>query len=342
MFDYTTNEQDIYMTISNNLDEWPDNESLGIREFAIYANECKAGCVQCTDSVSCNSCDLCKSGFVYNDFQCVSACPNNKYVDNATRTCHDCDHKCKTCSNATNCDTCFLNRVTPDCGCPAHNYDNSNYQQACFKCSDISVGCSTCDNVKCQACLPSHFLDGNSCVIDCPAGKWGNTVTRQCANCLAKCKTCSNATNCDTCFLNRVAPDCGCPAHNYDNSNYQEACFKCSDISVGCSTCDNVTCQACLPSHFLDGNSCVIDCPAGKWGNTVTRQCTDCLAKCVTCSNSNTCDICFQNRVPQQCNCPQYSYDPNVFNQACTMCSTFSTGCASCNTTKCLTFNYRF
>ncbi|EGR29280.1 hypothetical protein IMG5_159490 [Ichthyophthirius multifiliis] len=107
--------------------------------------------------------------------------------------------------------------------------------------------------------------------------------------------------------MNRVAPACGCPIHHYDNLNQQLTCLACSVISVGCSTCDNKTCQACLPSHFLDGNSYVMACPAGKWGNTANRQCTACLAKCVTCSNDITCDTCFENRVPQQCNCPQYS-----------------------------------
>ncbi|EGR31650.1 hypothetical protein IMG5_105160, partial [Ichthyophthirius multifiliis] len=66
---------------------------------------CIADCKECTKK---NSCDLCQSGFFYNNFQCVSVCPNDKYVDNATRTCNDCLAKCKTCSNATDCDTCFL------------------------------------------------------------------------------------------------------------------------------------------------------------------------------------------------------------------------------------------
>ncbi|EGR30792.1 hypothetical protein IMG5_123520 [Ichthyophthirius multifiliis] len=266
---------DVYIEIeiSSNLDEDAFNESFGINEFKIIADECMHQCAQCKDSVSCSSCfkgqyldlgvcsncisqceqcsngtscDLCKNGFFYNDFQCVSACPNNKYVDNIKRTCNDCNIKCKTCSNATDCETCFLNRELPGCGCPAHNYDNLNYQQACF---------------------------------------------------------------------------------------------ACSNISDGCSTCNDRTCQECLAPRFLDGNSCVNICPSGKWGNTATRQCTACQAKCVTCSNDNTCDTCFENRVPQQCNCPQYSYDPSAFNQACTMCSTFSTGCATCNATECLTYN---
>ncbi|EGR32972.1 zinc finger lsd1 subclass family protein, putative [Ichthyophthirius multifiliis] len=307
-FVYKTSDKNIEVLFTNNSDEGPNTESIGISQFIIYVNECMAECLECTDNISCSKCQV------------------GKYLD-AGRTCNDCNHKCATCSDATDCVTCFHNRVPPACDCPAHSYDNSNYQEACFPCSNISVGCSTCDNKTCQACLAPRFLDGNSCVNDCPAGKWGNTVNRQCADCLDKCVTCSNAIDCDTCFENRVAPACDCPAHSYDNSNYQEACSPCSNISVGCSTCDNKTCQACLAPRFLDGNSCVNDCPAGKWGNTVNRQCADCLAKCVTCSNENTCDICFENRVPQQ---------------SCTMCSTFSIGCATCSSTECLKFKYRF
>ncbi|EGR31680.1 zinc finger lsd1 subclass family protein, putative [Ichthyophthirius multifiliis] len=400
------------------INQSPNNESLGINEFVIYANECMAGCLECTDAVSCSKCPVgqyletdnttrtcndcnfkCKTcsnaincntcyanrvlangcGCPVNNYDnlkyqeacfpcsnisagcstcdnvtcqaclapnfldgnlCVIDCPADKWGNTATRQCTACQAKCLTCSNGNNCDTCFSNRVVPNCGCPVNNYDNLKYQEACFPCSNISVGCSICDNKTCQSCLSTHFLDGNQCVINCPADKWGNTATRQCTVCQAKCLTCSNGNTCDTCFSNRVVPNCGCPVNNYDNSDYLQACFPCSNISVGCSTCDNVTCQACLPSYFLDGNSCVIDCPAGKWGNTATRQCKACQAKCVTCSNDNTCDTCFQNRVPQQCNCPQYSYDTNVFSQTCTMCSTFSTGCATCSTTECLTYTH--
>ncbi|EGR30495.1 zinc finger lsd1 subclass family protein, putative [Ichthyophthirius multifiliis] len=220
-FEYKTSDQIINVKFINNMDENPDTESIGISEFIIYANECMAECLECTDATTCSkckegkyldasrcidciancekctkkdSCDLCKNGYFYNDFQCVSVCPNNKYKNVTTRTCHDCDNKCKTCSDATDCDTCLQNRVAPACGCPDYNYDNLNYQQACFACSDISVGCSTCDNKTCQACLAPRFLDGNSCLNPCPAGKWGNTANRQCENCLAKCATCSNAT----------------------------------------------------------------------------------------------------------------------------------------------------
>ncbi|EGR33785.1 zinc finger lsd1 subclass family protein, putative, partial [Ichthyophthirius multifiliis] len=359
-----TNSQNVLITFINNLDKAPYYQSLGINEFEIYANECMSECVGCDNEYSCNecqvgqyleagrcfncianceqcskrnSCDLCKIGYLYNDPECILICPNNKFKDSITRTCNDCNFKCATCSNATDCDTCFENRELPNCGCLAHNYDNLNYQQACFACSNISFGCSTCDNNICHACLPPRFLDESSCVTVCPPGKWKNMTNRQCIPCLAKCLTCSNATDCDTCFQNRVPPDCGCLAHNYDNLNYQQACFACSNISFGCSTCDNNICHECLPLRFLDENSCVNDCPPGKWKNTINRQCIACLAKCETCSNDISCDTCFQNRVPQQCVCPQYSYDPKDFNQACTMCSAFSSGCATCSANECLT-----
>ncbi|EGR33445.1 leishmanolysin family protein, putative [Ichthyophthirius multifiliis] len=310
-----------------------------------------AQCQKCKDGISC---DLCQSGYFYNNSQCISSCPKGKYADASTRICQDCNSKCATCSNATdcdtsclfkcatcsnatNCDTCFGNRVVTTCECPAYSYNNLNYRQACIECSTISIGCSTCNATTCQACLSPNFLDGNSCVITCPAGKWPNTANKQCTACLFKCATCSNATDCDTCFGNRVGTTCECPAYSYNNLNYRQACIECSTISIGCSTCNATTCQACLSTHFLDGNSCVIACPAGKWGNTANRQCTACLFKCATCSNATDCDTCFGNRLPQQCDCPQYSYDPNIFNQACTICSTFSAGCVTCSSTECLT-----
>ncbi|EGR30311.1 leishmanolysin family protein, putative, partial [Ichthyophthirius multifiliis] len=274
-------------------------------------------CFACSKiSVGCSSCDnktcfACLPPRFLDENQCLMDCPVGKWGNTVNRQCTACLEKCETCSNNNTCDTCFQNRVPQQCN-------------SCFACSKISVGCSSCDNKTCFACLPPRFLDENQCLMDCPVGKWGNTVNRQCTACLEKCETCSNNNTCDTCFQNRVPQQCN-------------SCFACSKISVGCSSCDNKTCFACLPPRFLDENSCLMACPVGKWGNTANRQCTACLEKCETCSNNNTCDTCFQNRVPQQCNCPQYSYDTNVFNQACTMCSTFQTGCATCSATECLT-----
>ncbi|EGR34451.1 leishmanolysin family protein, putative [Ichthyophthirius multifiliis] len=298
-------------------------------------------CIGCS-TIGCSicnatTCQACLSPYFLDVNSCVKVCPPGKWGNTANRQCTACLAKCATCSNATDCDTCFGNRVAPACECPADNYDNFNYTLSCIGCSTISIGCSICNATTCQACLSPYFLDVNSCVKVCPPGKWGNTANRQCTACLAKCVTCSNANDCDTCFGNRIAPACECPAYNYDNLNYALSCIGCSTISIGCSICNATTCQACLSPYFLDVNSCVKVCPPGKWGNTANRQCTACLAKCETCSNANDCDTCFENRVPQQCNCPQYSYNPNVFNQACTMCSTFSTGCTTCSSIECLT-----
>ncbi|EGR30791.1 zinc finger lsd1 subclass family protein, putative [Ichthyophthirius multifiliis] len=242
-FTYKTSNQNTELSFTNNLIENPDNKSLGIRKFEVYAHECMPKCAGCTNSTSCNlnsvgqyleacrciekcelckqidSCDLCNSGYFYNDSKCVSACPNKKYKNIKTRTCHNCLAKYATYSNANGCDTCFWNRQLPNCDCPIYQYDNQNYQQACFACSNISDGCSTCNDRTCQECLAPRFLDGNSCVNICPSGKWGNTATRQCTACQAKCVTCSNDNTCDTCFENRVPQQCNCPQYSYDPHN---------------------------------------------------------------------------------------------------------------------------
>ncbi|EGR34518.1 leishmanolysin family protein, putative, partial [Ichthyophthirius multifiliis] len=316
------------------------------------ACECPAGinydsldytqtCIECsTISIGCSACNAttcqaCLSPYFLDGNLCVNICPPGKWGNTANRQCAACLDKCITCSNATDCDTCFGNRIAPACKCPANSYDSLDFKKPCTICSTISIGCSACNATTCQACLSPYFLDGNLCVNICPPGKWGNTANRQCAACLDKCITCSNATDCDTCFGNRIAPACKCPANSYDSLDFKKPCTICSTISIGCSICNATTCQACLSPYFLDGNLCVNICPPGKWGNTANRQCTACLAKCATCSNANDCDTCFGNRVPKQCNCPQYSYDPKAFNQACTICSTLLIGCATCRNILC-------
>ncbi|EGR29541.1 zinc finger lsd1 subclass family protein, putative, partial [Ichthyophthirius multifiliis] len=274
-FDFQTNDTLLDITITNEI--FINNDaflkSFGITEFEIYAFECMPQCAKCNNDTSCSSCfdgqylnidncqncgiaqcqkctdgiscDLCEIGYFYNDSQCISSCPKKKYADASTRTCQDCNSKCATCSNATDCDTCFKNRVGTTCECPAYSYDNLNYTQACIECSTISIGCSTCNATKCQACLSTHFLDGNSCVTACPAGKWGNTTNRQCTACLFKCATCSNATDCDTCFENRLTQQCNCPQYSYDPNIFNQACTLCSTFSTGCVTCSKTECLTC-------------------------------------------------------------------------------------------------
>ncbi|EGR29062.1 zinc finger lsd1 subclass family protein, putative, partial [Ichthyophthirius multifiliis] len=315
--------------------ECPANtyDSLDYKKACIKCSTISNGCSTC----KAKTCQACLSPYFLEGNSCVNICPPGKYGNTINRQCSACLDKCATCSNDTDCDTCFENRVTRACECPANSYDSLDFKKPCTICSTISIGCSNCNATTCLACLLPYFLEGNSCVKDCPPGKNGNTTNRQCTSCLDKCVTCSNATDCDTCFENRVTPSCQCPANTYDSLDFKKPCTICSTISIGCSNCNATTCLACLLPYFLEGNSCVKNCPPGKYGNMTNRQCTACLDKCATCSNATDCDTCFENRVPQQCNCPQYSYDSNVFNQACAMCSTFSTGCATCNATECLT-----
>ncbi|EGR31623.1 protein kinase domain protein, partial [Ichthyophthirius multifiliis] len=189
VFDFKTNDQNIIMTITNNLDQMPNNESLGIREFVIYANECMAECLECTDDVSCSKCkvgkylyagrcidcnanceqctkkdvcDLCKSEYFYNDSQCVLECPNNKYLNIANKTCNNCDYKCATCSNATDCNTCNYNRLLPNCDCPQYSYDPKVFNLACTMCSTFSAGCSICNAIECLTCLTPYYFQLNS------------------------------------------------------------------------------------------------------------------------------------------------------------------------------------
>ncbi|EGR33450.1 zinc finger lsd1 subclass family protein, putative, partial [Ichthyophthirius multifiliis] len=111
--------------------------------------------------------------------------------------------------------------------------------------------------------------------------------------------------------------------------------FQCMSQCAQCT--DHTSCDLCNPGFFYNDSQCINSCPGRKFENAVSRTCDDCNNRCASCSDAINCDSCFENRVSQQCICPQYSYDPNAFDQACIICSTFSTGCATCSATECLT-----
>ncbi|EGR34373.1 hypothetical protein IMG5_014270 [Ichthyophthirius multifiliis] len=137
--------------------------------------------------------------------------------------------------------------------------------------------------------------------------------------CMPQCAGCTNGTSCSSCF-----------------KGYYLNIDECLHCILGCEECiDGVSCDLCKSGYFYYDSKCISSCPNGKYADSSARTCYDCNIKCITCSNATDCDTCFENRVHLLVNdYPQYSYDPKVFNQACTMCSTFSAGCVTCSTTE--------
>ena len=74
-------------------------------------------------------------------------------------------------------------------------YDDKN---TCKRCHD---SCKTCFGKpdRCASCNPPYFLEFASCVKECPLGKFGNTISRLCAQCDQQCQTCFNGEKNNAC-----------------------------------------------------------------------------------------------------------------------------------------------
>ena len=143
---------------------------------------CHASCNTCAGLPSANGCTSCSPPNFFNEGSCGTTCPSNKYKDLVTNECGPCDPSCATCfSGAINgCLTCIPTRIDNgggDCskGCPAGKYLDVP-TKTCFPCD---ASCKTCETnaTKCTACPQPLFLSGNTCLVKCPDGQFGDPVT---------------------------------------------------------------------------------------------------------------------------------------------------------------------
>ena len=114
-----------------------------------------------------------------------------------------------------------------------------------------------------------------------------------CDTTATECTKC-NPWSTDTLALDSSAKDCvaDCPATFWedhgDNDNpvctpCGAPCLECSDAATNCTKCN--------PSDdlFLDGETCVADCPAGTFKDSTTADnplCTDCTSPCAECGTT--------------------------------------------------------
>lgn len=117
-------------------------------------------------------------------FLLLSILISGKYAE-----CHSCDASCKTCfgPQALDCSSCFK---------------GFTYSFCCkFLLTNSKRPVSRCPTLR----LPSvagYFLDQDgSCVVQCPAGSYGNPATYLCEECSPNCESCrGNGNNCISCF----------------------------------------------------------------------------------------------------------------------------------------------
>ena len=153
----------------------------------------------------------------------------------------------------------------------------------CTACHPSCAKCSYSGASACTSCASGSYLQGAVCLVNCPAGTFGNAATGLCQSCAGSCLTCSgpSANNCLTCvngtFLSPVTLSCGatCPSGFYANSN-NNSCTSCIQNCQTCNT-NSSKCDTCYPSFFvqLDG-TCAGSCPQSYFASTTDFKCYAC------------------------------------------------------------------
>ena len=319
---------------------WEDSSSHTCKACYQYtaASPTDNTCVSCSGS-NPNNCLSCNSTTFLDQTTntCTFNCPIGYYGDTATNICKPCYSSdkdlmktCKTCSgpNENNCLSCsypnFYYAINNTClaSCPDGWYSNS-VLNSCIQCyQNVPPStwgtCATCSGTtynNCDSCLSSDYfydLASHTCVTSCPAGRYANTLTKQCHSCYqANSKAATNQQSCSTC-KGPLSTDClscqkghyyyaqgsqcllTCPTGFYPNS-VTFTCDLCyvstassksnnnneNQQALSCASCTGQNydeCTGCFPGSYLDNSTrtCVSICPNGTYGDNQTSICRPC------------------------------------------------------------------
>ena len=179
-------------------------------------------------------------------------------------TCHS---DCLTCSgpNANQCLTCGPGRYPDNTSCPS-----------------CPVNCATCQSAAfCLSCQGTNNFHQNTCLVNCPDRTYSGSSNgvKTCLACNFPCENCfgPNQNQCSSCpgTKNLYQNTCLdiCPDGTYsDVQNNLRVCLPCDSR---CQKCDGPTsttnCLSCSPTRipltYLDGKSCLEQCPRLKYKN---------------------------------------------------------------------------
>ena len=123
-------------------------------------------------------------------------------------------------------------------------------------------------NGECVSCPGDQVSVSGSTSINacqCPAGKFGTSGSGICTSCGPNQTSPQGTQDQNGCILS-------CPAGSYANGT------TCTPCPYGTSPAGSlsVSACACAPGTFLNGGSCISQCPPGMYGDSGTKSCTVC------------------------------------------------------------------
>ncbi|EAR98315.2 transmembrane protein, putative (macronuclear) [Tetrahymena thermophila SB210] len=282
---------------------------IDLQSIKLTVNYCKDPLCSVCDSSSCSQC---KDNAQIVSGSCV--CQDKYYWDDDLQSCLQCDRKCKKCQFfSDNCTECDGNNrdITQKCACFSYFqeiYDQTNNSFSC-KCLDTDNRIQLQGSQQC-VCKSTQQTTGYFQLRD----------QQKCEQCAQYCQVCDTyPSKCSQCSYNRD-PNNGC---NCLCGFYKQ--FPTSDSCV------------LLPKQSRELSNGQCKCKQGFYENN-QPDCDNCLQKCVTCVNKNSCQTCQQGRdINNDCQCliGYYEFTPlaptcGKCDYKCSECITSANNCTKC------------
>jgi hypothetical protein len=155
-------------------------------------------------------------------------------------------------------DKCLSSAYCTECQKGYRLYLNM-FGQFCDACNSTIPGCAKCaDPSFCEECAPGFYIN------DIMTGVIPALTGRNCIACLLNCKTCTNTSECVTCF------------DGYELSGSKTSCTCHTGLSnlLNCDACTvNTSCTDCKPNFYI------------KSSDQLCETCRTLHPNCIDCSN---------------------------------------------------------
>ncbi|CAK63126.1 unnamed protein product (macronuclear) [Paramecium tetraurelia] len=329
---HTSSQLDISIYIKNNISGIIEDDSIGIRDFLIYYNDCPEGtyrngtyCYSCNkscfkcDGPNLDDCTDCgdpiryQKQLVAGQCTCLARMVEYDNIDGTT-SCQTCHPKCQRCfmyfDNTVNqyCTMCIAgqNRVVSSqymCVCGT-GYGEDGISEVCFKCYYTCLHCNGLLANNCTTCSSqsNRILTSDSQCL-CNQGYFDTGINEIICekNCHNTCSSCASpsADQCTSCPVtrkpDRIGTTFGClcnDSHKYSDDTQSE----CQECHFTCKTCYGAeynNCLTCDENAFRNFSMRKCICSGGYYGEN-QLQCLPCHYTCLTCFGpaENNCLTC--------------------------------------------------
>ena len=241
----------------------------------------------------------------YQNNQCLSACPQTYYPDNAN-ICRACDVNCLHCvgplpTDCSQCKTALFQKNQCVAQCPplstyssstppVNGSSNVSTVSYCLSCHpECSGGCTGPSASQCTVCV--HVSYQSNCVLSCPAmtyqsGKMCLDCNSQCSGgcvggSISDCVQCKNLQNGASCVSS-----CAPGQYIYLNTTCLPCHDQCSATIQGCSGPSANACVACASLFDTVTLNCVVACSFSSYRNR--SRCLPCASECNGCVGPST------------------------------------------------------